>query len=88
MSENKNTTKKNWVDPDDAPELTQEWFRNADLYDGSKLIRRGRPRKEQKKVSLHISVDPSVANYLRATGKGWQTRLNAFLSKAVAGGLV
>lgn len=28
-------------DPDDAPEITQEWIDGADLYHGKKLIRRG-----------------------------------------------
>lgn len=30
------------VDPDDAPELPDEWFEKADRYHGNKLIRRGR----------------------------------------------
>ena len=28
-------------DPDDAPEITQEWIDGANLYHGKKLIRRG-----------------------------------------------
>lgn len=28
-------------DPDDAPEITQEWIEGANLYHGKKLIRRG-----------------------------------------------
>lgn len=31
-----------WIDPDDAPEWTDEMFARADLYHGDKLIRRGR----------------------------------------------
>ena len=31
-------------DYEEIPELTDEWFKRADLYDGDKLIRRGRPR--------------------------------------------
>jgi hypothetical protein len=27
---------------DDIPELTDEWFEQADLYEGGKLIRRGK----------------------------------------------
>jgi hypothetical protein len=33
--------KEEWVDPDDAPELTDEWFRKAHVYHGDILIRRG-----------------------------------------------
>ena len=32
------------VDPDDAPEITEEWLTGADLYHGDKLLRRGRPK--------------------------------------------
>ncbi|WP_255212699.1 BrnA antitoxin family protein, partial [Burkholderia pseudomallei] len=30
-----------WVDPDDAPELTDEFFERADEYVGDRLVRRG-----------------------------------------------
>ena len=36
-------TKNILVDPDDAPELTAIWFEKADLMQGTKLVRRGRP---------------------------------------------
>jgi hypothetical protein len=40
--------KAEWVDPDDAPELTEEWFRKAHLYHGETLIRRGEePTREE-----------------------------------------
>ena len=32
-----------WTDPDDAPEITEQWVKEADLHDGTKLVRRGRP---------------------------------------------
>jgi uncharacterized protein (DUF4415 family) len=35
-------TAKRWVDPDDAPEFTQELFERADLYYGDRLIRPGK----------------------------------------------
>ena len=43
MRKSKDSGKKKWVDPDDAPELTREFFQRADIYEGDKLIRRGRP---------------------------------------------
>ena len=50
MSKEKDKTAEPWVDPDDAPELTREWFEQADLYEGGKLIRRGRrPRTPAEK---------------------------------------
>ena len=71
---------------EEIPEWTDEMFEQADLYHGDTLIRRGRPRKEveDKKVSIHLRVDPDVAAAFRASGKGWQTRANAILKAWVA----
>jgi uncharacterized protein (DUF4415 family) len=71
-----------WVDPDDAPELTKEYFERADLYHGDKLIRRGRPPSENPKQALKLRIDADVVEYFRATGPGWQTRINAALRRA------
>ncbi|WAJ27357.1 BrnA antitoxin family protein [Antarcticirhabdus aurantiaca] len=68
-----------WVDPDDAPEWTDEMFDRADLHENGVLIRRGRPPAEAPKERITIRLDPDVAAAFRATGKGWQTRLNAAL---------
>ena len=38
MTEN---AKNTWTDPDDAPELEDEFFQQADQYDGVVLIKRG-----------------------------------------------
>ena len=71
-----------WVDPDDAPELTEDWFETADYYEGGKLVRPGRPRSPAPKESINIRLDPDVLAYFRATGPGWQSRINAALRKA------
>ena len=68
-----------WADPDDAAEVTAQWVAEASVYDGDKLVRRGRPLGSVKvapKVSTTIRFDPEVLNAFKATGKGWQTRLN------------
>lgn len=65
-----------WVDPDDAPEITTAWVAEADLYAGDKLVRRGRPPKDTTKVLTTLRLDPDVVAGLRATGSGWQTRVN------------
>ena len=83
MSENKRVTPSTWVDPDDAPELTDEFFERADLYDGNKLIRRGRPKAEHHKEPVTLRVDAEVLAAWRASGKGWQSRINAELRKAL-----
>jgi uncharacterized protein (DUF4415 family) len=73
---------KNWVDPDDAPELTDEWFAKADLMQGEKVVRRGRPRGS-KKEQVTVRLDSAVLARLRADGPGWQTRMNDLLHKAL-----
>ncbi len=85
MTGKKSASKSTWTDPDDAPELTEEWFAAADLYDGDKLIRRGgRPKKATPKEAVNIRLDPDVLAHFRATGAGWQSRINEALRK-VAG---
>lgn len=68
-------TKHTFVDPDDAPELTEEWFQKADLMEGAKVVRRGRPAGKTK-ASQTIRFDVDVLTAFKATGKGWQTRIN------------
>jgi uncharacterized protein (DUF4415 family) len=82
MPTKKPPTKSKWGDPDDAPHLTREWFASADLYEGNKLIRRGRPAKAAPKEAVNIRLDPDVLAYFRATGPGWQSRINEMLRKA------
>lgn len=76
MNENKHVTDTNWVDPDDAPELTDEFFEQANEYVGGKLVKRGRPTLAVTKKPTTIRFDPDVLERLKATGKGWQTRVN------------
>jgi uncharacterized protein (DUF4415 family) len=73
-----------WVDPDDAPHLTKEWFGRADRYHGDKVVRRGRPKSASPKEAVNLRLDPEVLEYFRKTGPGWQTRINEALRK-VAG---
>jgi uncharacterized protein (DUF4415 family) len=70
-----------WIDPDDAPELTSEFFERADVYEGEQLVRRGRPRLERPKRQVTLRLDAEVVEGLRATGPGWQTRANAALAQ-------
>lgn len=72
-------TSTGWIDPDDAPELTDEELDEADLYEGDTLIRagkRGRPKAGQRKVLLSLRLDTQVIEGFRATGPGWQSRIN------------
>jgi uncharacterized protein (DUF4415 family) len=77
----KKNTESTWVDPDDAPELDDEWFQKADLMIGDKVIRRGRPPGSSKRL-VSLRLDRAVVDHFRATGPGWQTRMNDALRKA------
>lgn len=85
-------TPTEWVDPDDAPELTDEFFAKATPTIGGKpvsleeagaafaaALRRGRPKAESTKQALTVRYDADVVEAFKATGKGWQTRMNAAL---------
>jgi len=47
---------------------------------------RGRPKAAIKRPMLSMRVDPDVLAHLRASGKGWQTKVNALLRQAVEQG--
>ena len=53
-------------DPDAAPLLDDEWFRNAVLT-------------VPAKVPTSIRVDGDVMDWFKGQGRGWQTRMNAVL---------
>jgi uncharacterized protein (DUF4415 family) len=44
---------------------------------------RGRPAVEQPKRQISLRLDPDVIDAFKATGKGWQGRINDVLRKAV-----
>jgi uncharacterized protein (DUF4415 family) len=73
---------KPWVDPDDAPELTEDFFARADWYKGGKLVRRGRPAGPVPKRPVTIRLDTDVIAHFQAKGRGWQSRINDTLRKA------
>ena len=79
MNAKSKSTPTGWVDPDDAPELTDAFFEQADEYVGEKLVRRGRPKAAVTKEAVKLRLDADLLAALRATGDGWQTRINDML---------
>jgi uncharacterized protein (DUF4415 family) len=71
-----------WVDADDAPALTDEFFDRAEIRQGNRLVRRGRPPLPSPKQAVKLRLDADVLAAYRETGAGWQTRINADLRKA------
>ena len=93
MPAKKRASRRSFVDPDDAPEWTEEQFARAEVAFGGKVARpaqgtltrpRGRPKKEDAKLHIHIRLSPQVLGYFRSTGPGWQTRIDEVLRKWVA----
>ena len=82
MSESKSVSKSKLNPDDDAPELTHEWFAVADLYHGDKLIRRGRPLGSGTKELVSLRLDKQALAAYRATGPGWQVRINETLMRS------
>jgi uncharacterized protein (DUF4415 family) len=92
MPAKKRGSKRAWVDPDDVPEWTEDQFDRAELAVGGKVIQpaqgtlsrpRGRPKKIDPKVHTRIRLSPQVLRHFRATGPGWQTRIDEVLRKWV-----
>lgn len=79
MPKKKRAGVSTWVDPDDAPALTDEFFAKAEIKDGARLIRRGRRPLAEAKRQVTLRLDPDLLDRLRATGPGWQTRVNKAL---------
>ena len=85
MRTKKHTTASKWVDADEAPHLGPDWFKRAEIREGERIIRRaklGRPKKAAPKEAVNIRLDPDVLAHFRATGPGWQSRINEALRKA------
>jgi uncharacterized protein (DUF4415 family) len=70
---------------DDAPELTDEQLKAAELFEGDRFVRRvGRPKGSGTKELVTLRIDRDVLDRFRAGGPGWQTRLNDVLRAASA----
>ena len=79
------------TDEDDAPELTPELMAlmrpvkeaAPAVYRALQEAKRGRgPQRQPTKVSLTVRLEPDAVAAYRATGRGWQSRLSADVSRA------
>ncbi len=75
-------------DPDN-PEWTEQDFKNARPFaevfpELMESIRRsrGRPAVPRPKQQISLRLDPEVIDKFKATGKGWQARINEVLKRA------
>jgi uncharacterized protein (DUF4415 family) len=85
-------TKEDWDDAE-SPPLTKEQIAQAKPFaevfpDLAETMRKnvgGRPPLEKPKQAISIRLDPDVVAKFKATGKGWQSRVNDVLKKAKLG---
>ena len=95
MNENKNNLNSTWIDEDEAPELSNDFFDNATPLIADKPVpkavfsaavekAKGRPKLKNPKLLVSMRYDADIIEYFKATGKGWQSRVNEVLSQYVA----
>jgi uncharacterized protein (DUF4415 family) len=80
MPENKKSTGRDWTSPDDAPELTDDFFDRAAIKKGDVIIRpaqgtltrRGRPKLEHPKRQVTVRLDSDLV--ARARSAGFESR--------------
>ena len=83
-------TQADWDAVSDNPELTAADFARAVPFDQAfpdlaKSIKRRGQQRAPTKQSITIRLSPDVLAYFRATGDGWQSRIDRALKEWVAG---
>ena len=76
--------------PEDDAEINRGIAADPDTYELSheefrQLRRVGRPPSERPKRMVSLRLDQDVVDGLRATGPGWQSRVNAALKEWLEG---
>lgn len=82
-------TQEDWDEVSDNPEWTAEDFKRARPFaevfpEMAEALRRSRgPQKAPTKELVSIRLDRDVVEHFRASGAGWQTRVNDLLRAAM-----
>lgn len=85
MSGKSHNTPTELVDPDDAPELTEEFFEKGTPMIGDREVsfeefaRAAKKAVPINKIPVMIHFDADILDAFRATGEGWQDRMNGAL---------
>ena len=82
MNVKQKNLKRTSADSEDLPEITDAWVAGADLYNGTKLVRRGRPKLDNPRQLLSLRLPPQVIARWKSTGPGWQSRMSDALEKS------
>lgn len=89
MNEKSPNIRPEWVDPDDAPEITAEDMAKAIPMIGDRVVgweefaresrKAGLPKNLENKVPATIFLDADILNAFKATGESWHDRINEAL---------
>ncbi len=61
--------------------------RLADFPELARIVRKHRgPQRTPTKIPVNLRLDRDVVTHARASGRGWQGRINAALKRAIARG--
>jgi len=63
----------------DSPDISK-------LMEEGKLSKVGRPKQQITKPTVTIRLDSFIVSHLRKSGRGWQTRVNDYLSSGIRKG--
>ena len=71
-------------DPNDA-EAARAWLAQADLVRHGRTVRRGKrgPQKAPTKKLVSLRLSREVIDHFKATGRGWQTRIDGALLESI-----
>ena len=88
MTASKENINPEWVDPDDAPDLsTPEWVARINSVPvtygkpNTEAALVGRPKSPAPKQLTTLRLSPDILTALKASGKGWQTRVEEILRR-------
>ena len=76
MTGNKPSTATDWIDPDDAPDLSTPEYQ-AKL--AATPVRRGRPKSAAPKVRVGFRLSAELVERIRASGPGYNARVEKVL---------
>ncbi len=77
-----------WTEDDFARAVGPEGLSSLELaaFPNTVVNRGGRPRAANPKPAVNLRLDAEVLGHLRASGGGWQTRVNAALAGLIKKG--
>jgi uncharacterized protein (DUF4415 family) len=78
---------KRIVTDNDVPEVTDADFAAAKPLKMPEVVGkrgRGRPKVENPKERVSLRLDPKIVAAYKATGEGWQSRINDVLARALS----